>query len=81
MQGGAELIGSLLGGALGLIAVVGLLTAIGLYCWIPFNVWRLARNAAKIAAQLQRVADALEHANRGGRDEVRELELARRTRS
>ena len=78
---GAQLVGGLVGSALGVIAVVGLLTAIGLYFWIPFNVWRLARNAARIAAQLERLADAHEHAARGGRDEVRELELARRTRA
>jgi hypothetical protein len=68
------------GSAIGVIAIVGFLTAVGLYFWIPFNVWRVARNTARIASRLDRIADALENNSRGSRDEFRELELQRRAR-
>ncbi|MGH9411307.1 MAG: hypothetical protein ACRD1V_17875 [Vicinamibacterales bacterium] len=66
----------------GLIGVGGFaLIAIGGFVYVISLPWLLfsgARSLRRQATQLERIADAIEHANRGGRDEVRELELARR---
>lgn len=48
---------------------------------LPWLLWSGARSLRRQATALERVADAVEQANRGGRDEVRELDLARRNRA
>lgn len=61
-----------------LLMLVGCAVYLVSFPWLLFSG---ARSLRRQARQLERIADAIEHANRGERDEVRELELARRNRA
>lgn len=75
------IVGTVLGGAAGILLIVAVVGAYVLLFLTPWMTFSIMRSVKRQAQQLERIADAIEHANRGGRDEVRDLELARRNRA
>lgn len=78
MQDSATALAALLGGGMFLAIAIG---GFAYLLTLPWALWSGVRSLRRQAQALERLADATEHANRGGRDEFRDLELARRTRT